>query len=213
MKRFPAFPLQIVAFPGQKIPLHIFEERYKDMIRYCEDNNKPFVLVAYIDEKVSRIGTLCHIERIDHVYDNGEMDIFTESRRRVEIVRLLQQNTYAEADVVSFNDEANQDPVPTELRTQVDELFTELMTQAQKDAVVSMTRNPVVAYDFATLIGFDLKGKQEILELTTETARMERVLEHLNEVVPRVKAFERFKAQIRSNGHFKKFPPLNFDIK
>lgn len=213
MKHFPVFPLQIVVFPGQKVPLHIFEERYKDMIHFCEDNKKPFVLVAYIDEKVSRIGTLCHIERIDHVYDNGEMDIITESRRRVEIVHLLQQNTYAEADVISFNDETEQESVAVELRTQIDELFTELMTQAQKDAVVSMTRNPIVAYDYANLVGFDLKGKQEIMELTSETARMERVLEHLNEVVPRVKAFERFKDQIRSNGHFKKFPPLNFDIK
>ena len=42
MPRVPLFPLNLVLFPGQNLPLHIFEQRYKDMLQRCLQNQEPF---------------------------------------------------------------------------------------------------------------------------------------------------------------------------
>ena len=86
------FPLQTVLFPGMRMPLHIFEERYKVMIRECIEEDAPFgVLLIRSGAEVGgsaipcNVGTTARISQVEYL-DDGRMNIFTmgESRFRVD---------------------------------------------------------------------------------------------------------------------------------
>ena len=83
----PVFPLGIVVYPGEKLHLHIFEPRYKQLINDCKESGKPFGIPTVINNKVSDMGTLVTLKEIVQTYDNGEMDIRTEG---LEVFRILE---------------------------------------------------------------------------------------------------------------------------
>ena len=83
----PIFPLGVVAYPGEQLNLHIFEPRYKQLIRECMDLQKPFGIPVVIDDQMMEFGTLMEITMIKQVYDDGKMDIIT---RGVQVFRLLE---------------------------------------------------------------------------------------------------------------------------
>ena len=74
----PIFPLNVVLYPGETLNLHIFEPRYKELIKECFENKKPFGIPAVINGHVAEYGTLVFIKEIVKEYDNEEMDIVTE---------------------------------------------------------------------------------------------------------------------------------------
>jgi len=74
----PIFPLAIVVYPGEKLNLHIFEPRYKQLIIDCMETKKPFGIPTVLNNEVKELGTLVQVKEIVKTYDNGEMDIITE---------------------------------------------------------------------------------------------------------------------------------------
>ena len=87
----PIFPLGIVAFPGQRTPLHIFEERYKLMIQRCLDRQLGFGIIYYDGNHLARCGCTAVVTEVIHTYDDGRMDILTTGQdrfvMRVQITR------------------------------------------------------------------------------------------------------------------------------
>src|SRR5215212_5959493 len=73
----PIFPLGIVVYPGEKLHLHIFEPRYKQLVTECFSDKKPFGIPAVIENRLQDFGTVVTITEITTVHDNGEMDIKT----------------------------------------------------------------------------------------------------------------------------------------
>src|SRR5215203_4825288 len=82
----PIFPLSVVVYPGEKLPLHIFEPRYKQLIRECHELKKPFGIPTVIKNNVQEMGTLVMLHDIVKEYENGEMDIRTEG---LQVFRIL----------------------------------------------------------------------------------------------------------------------------
>ena len=76
----PIFPLNVVLYPGETLNLHIFEPRYKELVKECFGNSKPFGIPAVINGHVAEFGTLVSIQEIAKEYDNGEMDIITKGQ-------------------------------------------------------------------------------------------------------------------------------------
>ncbi|HIB11177.1 MAG TPA: hypothetical protein EYO17_04515 [Dehalococcoidia bacterium] len=100
LTRLALFPLNLVLFPGMELPLHIFEERYKDMIGECLEQDVPFGVVL-IKEGLEvgapadpeRIGTSTRILRSE-ILDQGRMNIVTKGERRFEIEEIIQRVPY-----------------------------------------------------------------------------------------------------------------------
>jgi ATP-dependent Lon protease len=85
-KRFlPLFPLRLVVFPGEKLNLHIFEPRYKQLIHECETEGITFGINAFINDTMMPLGTEIKLLSIAKHYENGEMDICTEGVKVYEI--------------------------------------------------------------------------------------------------------------------------------
>lgn len=99
----PLFPLNVVLLPGTQLPLHIFEERYKEMIGEAIRDESPFGVVLGIDRGVVNLGCTARIERVLEKTPDGQMDILTLGESRFEIATLLQDRSFLQAEV-SFLD-------------------------------------------------------------------------------------------------------------
>ena len=98
----PLFPLGIVIYPTEKLHLHIFEPRYKQLIRECFDGKKPFGIPTVINNRLQDMGTLVEVKEIVQEYDNGELDINTQGIsvfRTLEVIRQVPEKLYSGAIV------------------------------------------------------------------------------------------------------------------
>ena len=91
----PIFPLSVVLYPGEALNLHIFEPRYKELVKECSNNSKPFGVPAVINGNVAEFGTLVMIEQIVKEYDNGEMDIVTKGTVVFRILEIIKKKEYS----------------------------------------------------------------------------------------------------------------------
>src|SRR6266542_3454964 len=98
----PIFPLSIVVFPGEQLNLHIFEERYKQLINECHTQKKAFGIPSVINDSIGEMGTLVKISEIVEVYDDGRMDMRAEGVsvfRILEVVKQIPDKLYSGAIV------------------------------------------------------------------------------------------------------------------
>jgi hypothetical protein len=103
--RIPLFPLNMVLFPGNSLPLHIFEDRYKQMIRRSMDDRTPFGIVLATDDGLARIGCTAEVVQLLKTYDDGRMDIETVGLFPFRINEIHQENPLVEATVEPLEDD------------------------------------------------------------------------------------------------------------
>src|SRR5271168_2923552 len=88
-ERIPLFPLNVVLFPGEQLPLHIFEPRYRRMVRECLDGKTPFGMLLSMPNGVVRVGCTAEILEVLKRYDDGRMDIVTAGRDPFRVLELF----------------------------------------------------------------------------------------------------------------------------
>ena len=202
----PLFPLGLVLYPDEQLPLHIFEERYKDLAAYCLDHEVPFGVVRIDGGRLANVGTTARIEQVANQYDDGRMDIIVRGEERFELNEVYERKSYLTADVDIFDIET--EPVDTSLRERVITQHMKLLELAGRtvrpDLYVDVQRLSFVLAQNAGLSG---EQKQELLEIRNESDRISYLIDHFGSLIPRVEQKEDFRRKIRSNGHFKDFPP------
>lgn len=212
MSFIPLFPLQLVLFPGDKLPLHIFEPRYKEMVRECLEVNLPFGIVSYIDKQISKVGTFATILRLETEYNDGRMDIVTRGSDRFMTRNYSHSRSFLQGSVTSFHDEQQLSESDERLLAKVLGRFEELAQLAGLQFENPALANPQNAFGFGHIVGFDLAQKQNLLEIKSERERLTYVLEHIERSIPRLRGFQETRDLIKSNGHFREFPPLDFNL-
>lgn len=204
MKDFlPLFPLKLVVFPDEKLNLHVFEPRYKQLVRECEQNGTTFGVPSYIDNKISGYGTELELVSIEKRYDNGELDIKTKGIGVFKIdtfYRTTPNKLYSGADIERIVDQDQGDLALYELiREKVEELFTVLNLENN----LEIEHNDYKTYHIAHHVGFNLEQEYKFLCLFSEKERQNYMLEHLQKLLPVVREMERLKKRAQLNGHFK----------
>src|SRR5690349_10455893 len=114
----PLFPLQVVVFPRTRLPLHIFEDRYKEMIGDAIRDRSEFGIVLARENGIVNAGCTVTVEKVLKMYPDGRMDIVARGQRRFEIQRLDEDKEYLQAEVEFFDDEEVGAP-PDDLRGKV----------------------------------------------------------------------------------------------
>jgi uncharacterized protein len=199
----PIFPLGIVVYPGEKLNLHIFEPRYKQLINECHTAKKPFGIPVVIENKLQDYGSLVEITEISEVHDNGEMDIKTKGARVFRILEVLKEvpdKLYSGA-IVNYPDhyEAGNPELMQRVMKSIRDLHELLKISKEFKKVDEETRCYEVAHD----IGLTLEEEYELLILPDERQRQEYLKRHLAKVIPMVAGMEQLKEKIKLNGHFK----------
>ena len=206
----PLFPLNIVVYPGEKLNLHIFEPRYKQLVHDCFEADKPFGIPAFIKNKVSELGTEIKILSIDKTYPNGEMDIKCKGEaifRVKNFYKKLPTKLYAGAEIEYLNDVLDEDLI---LKAQIVEKIRHLYEILGIATLYLNLPEDFKIYDIAHQLGLTLEQEYLLLEQRLESRRQELVLTHLISILPVVEETERLKERVKLNGHFKNLIPPNF---
>jgi len=207
----PIFPLGIVVYPGEKLNLHIFEPRYKQLITECHQANKPFGIPTVIENKVQEYGSMVQITELSKLYDNGEMDIKTAGVRifrTLELIKEIPDKLYSGA-IVNYPD--NIDNGNRELMRKVMSSIVELHKLLEVDKDFKKADEVINAYDVAHHIGLSLQEEYELLQLMQELQRQEYLKRYLTKVIPMVAEMEGLKLKVKQNGHFKNLKGFNFE--
>jgi len=208
----PIFPLGIVVYPGENVNLHIFEPRYKQLVKECSDNKRSFGIPAVLDNRLQERGTLVSVAEVSKVYDNGEMDIKTKGEkvfRVLEVIKEVPDKLYSGA-IVNYPDNKEQGDI--ELMRRVMNGIRELHKLLNVSKDFKKPDEELKTYEVAHHIGLTLQEEYEMLGLFDELQRQEYLKRHLTKVLPLVAEMEGLKEKIKQNGHFKNLSGFQFEL-
>lgn len=182
------FPLQMVLFPGEPVPLHIFEPRYKELIAECQDSGITFGIPTVINGQVSRYGTEVRLERILHVADNGEMDVIVRGIRVFEISDIQEEvpgRLYSGAQVEWISDQTT--PAPKADRENAITLFNTIQRLLDLDRTIENVSTESLSWQLAPYIGLPLGNRVELLSIPAERKRVDYLVHHMERIVNMLK--------------------------
>jgi Lon protease-like protein len=207
----PIFPIGIAVFPYEKLNLHIFEPRYKQLITDTIQSKKPFGIPVVLNGKISEIGTLVEVVEISKTYENGEMDIKTRGIsifNILEIIREIPEKLYSGA-IVSYPTN-NTNAMPALIEKIKDEI-TLLHNILTVNKTIQAENRELLSYDFAHHIGMTIEDEYNFMQLMREDQRLEWIRRHLKKVIPILTQMEELKSKIRLNGHFRNLEGFEFE--
>jgi len=200
-ERIPLFPLNVVLLPGASLPLHIFEPRYKEMVKDCLEEKSEFGMLLALPKGVAKVGCTAEILEVVKRYNDGRMDILTVGRAPFRVVELFQENPLVEGQVDYLEDRgAPSSPV---LQRQLVELYEACHTLLFEDYPKNLegAQAEELSYIVASTLPMDLLWKQQILELRSEEDRQERLVGYLREWAPHLQNKKVMRQRAGGNGH------------
>jgi Lon protease-like protein len=198
----PLFPLSVVLLPAMPLPLHIFEERYKEMMADIISQKSEFGVVFAKDDGIVNIGCTAAVEKVMRRYDDGRLDLLSIGQRRFQIQSLDEEKSYLRAEVEFFNDIDVSD-VPADLRRKASAAF-KVLASVDEDSPVGEPKWELsrMSFQLARFID-DFDKRQTVLALRSEVER----LEYLVRVIPEYVTQRERKALAKRvgplNGHAK----------
>jgi hypothetical protein len=205
----PIFPLGIVVYPGEHLNLHIFEPRYRQLIKESFESKKPFGIPSVINNKVSEMGTLVRVTEISKLYDDGKMDIKTEGTevfKILEIVNELPDKLYSGA-IVTYPKNILKGSAPMMKKILIGIRAIHKHLNVTKE--FGKPDNELLSYDVAHHAGMSIEDEYQLLEFSQELQRQEFLKRHIAKVLPVMKEMDLLKGKIKLNGHFKNLGGLN----
>jgi ATP-dependent Lon protease len=193
----PLFPLGVVLLPGMDLPLHIFEERYKELIKECLEKREEFGVVYYSGKMMLRAGCTAMITEVLRNYDDGKLDILTIGKRRFMVEELFEDKLYIEARVEFFQDMHEAfDKRMEELVLRGTESLKQLnMVSDHKTSIqhIENLRPEDLSFLIAATEGFTLEEKQKFLEMTSTRERLEKSIGSLENIIERLRLSQEIK--------------------
>src|SRR5260221_9422033 len=170
----PLFPLQIVVFPRTSPPLHIYEDRYKEMVGEAIKANTEFGVVLSKDDGIVNAGCTVRVEEVTKQYDDGRMDVLTRGCRRFEVVGLNEEKAYLQGEVEFFDDD---EPGPAALELQEKALvqYRDLLAAGEfQQAADPVVTDPQLSFQLAQALE-DLEFLHLLLRQRSVNERLKRL--------------------------------------
>lgn len=197
----PLFPLQVVLFPGGELPLHIFEERYKEMIGEVLRDKREFGVVLASEKGVVKTGCTATIDRVLQRYPDGRMDIVTRGRRRFEIVRLNDERVFLRGTVEFFDDDNESAPASPEIHKLAVEGYNEMQDLASDPRLApEQAANPQLSFQLAQDVP-DLGLRQLLLSTRSEAERLRHLASFFPGYLQKQRRLQRVRDLAPRNGH------------
>jgi ATP-dependent Lon protease len=175
MEELGLFPLGIVLLPGERVPLHIFEPRYRELVGECLEEERAFGLVFADEDGVRELGTRAHVDEV-----HGRLNIVVRGGERFRVEKLTQGRSFMTALVGPVDDDGVQPSQETVARAAAS--FRALATAAEADASDLDETDEQLSFRLAGQVELAAEAKQELLELRSEQRRLELVAELLDTV-------------------------------
>jgi Lon protease-like protein len=203
VRGFPLFPLGIVALPGEGVPLHVFEQRYRVMIERCLQGEpgsleRQFGIVWLSEQELKPVGCACEVEQVLERLEDGRLNILVRGMRPFRLLERQDDLPYP-AGVVEFLAETEEARDAQAARAAHD-LYSELVVQATDRELDAKELEAMSAYRMAAAVEFAVEAKQQLLELRSENERLRLLATLLHAAIERLGLLERAETRARSNG-------------
>jgi Lon protease-like protein len=201
------FPLTLVLVPTERVPLHIFEPRYKELVADCIERGEEFGLVlAAGDGAVHEVGTRAAVAEVLERLPDGRMNIVIEGGDRFRLLELTSGHSYATAEVEEVVDD--DDPADAAETARALELFGELAETAGADVDTPSQDSPLLDFELTARVDFGVEAKQELLASTSPRERMTKLVGLLETALESVRLERELQQRASGNG---KVAPLDPD--
>jgi Lon protease-like protein len=206
--RLPLFPLQVVLLPEEILPLHIFEERYKEMIGMCLDENLPFGVVLVEESGTRQFGCTARITEVVQKFPDGRMNIVTQGEKRFRIHRTYDDESYLTADIEFFVDAREETPSADLVNANlVNEIIEAFRAEGGNPDIFSeeMIKDSArFSFKIGAALKLPLLDKQALLESNSRGDRLRSLVRWIEEKKHRVRRTSRRHEDASLNGHPKK---------
>lgn len=199
MALLPLFPLEVVLLPGTPLPLHIFEPRYKEMIRECLANGAPFGVVRALEEGIAEVGCTAEITTVTKEYPDGRLDLIAEGRKRFEVLELNHERSFLRAEVLLIPDEPASAAEAERVRAV--QLHLEILSLAGAVQDLSAADQNMLSFYLAGSLPLDLDFKQKLLAMRSEKERIAAVGTYLENILPKLRRAAKAREKAGGNGH------------
>jgi Lon protease-like protein len=204
----PLFPLPLVLLPAMPLPLHIFEERYKEMMdeiinpTEAGSSDPEFGVVLAKDEGIINIGCTARIQQVIRRYEDGRLDLLVLGQRRFRIRGINEDRSYLRAEVEFFED-VDLTEVSPDLTSRAKAAFLRLQSLEGAEQESGAGLGSRLSFKIAYLLD-DLEKRQMVLALRSEAERLEYLVRAVPEYVLRQERITLAKRVAPLNGHAKK---------
>jgi hypothetical protein len=213
MRILPIFPLRMVVFPKEKVNLHVFEPRYKQLIKECHQKGITFCIPFY--NKNRMMPTVVEVELIEitKIYEDGKMDVKTQATENIfnikEVRKNLPDKLYSAAVVepLMYDFDDRDSFLSLQILEQMITLY-ELLDIEKEIPPFDQLR----MFHFAHYLGLSQMQEFQLLTITSERARQEFVFNHLESFIPTIKKTQDLQRKAKLNGHFKNLLPPDFKV-
>ena len=178
MPEIGLFPLGLVLLPTERVPLHIFEPRYRELIGECLEDDEEFGLLYADEDGVREVGTRARVAEVLERFDDGRLNVVVEGGERFRVERLTRGRSFMTADVEPVEDEASD--VEEETAARAAGAFRALAALAGAEADPPDETSPLLSYELAAQVELAPEAKQDLLESRSEQERLELVAELLD---------------------------------
>ena len=198
MDELGLFPLGIVLLPTEQLPLHIFEERYKELIAECIDDDGEFGLVYADDDGLRDLGTRARVAEVLTRFEDGRLNILVEGGERFRLTELTDGRSFNTGLVSSLDD--IDDPAETPAVDEALRLFDALREVTQSAVDVPERTAPQLSFALAAKVELPADAKLALLAETSERLRMEQVQELLANALLTAQRVRRAAERASTNG-------------
>lgn len=199
MALLPLFPLEVVLFPGNPLPLHIFEPRYKEMIGECLANQTQFGVVRAVEQGIAEVGCAAEIITVTRKYEDGKLDLVAEGRRRFEVLELNQERSFLRGEVLFVPDESG--PAAEADKNRAIGLHRDILTLAGAVQDISGADPNALSFHLAGSLPLDLDFKQKLLATRSEAERIQALADYLDRILPGLRRAASAREKAGGNGH------------
>lgn len=207
--KIPLFPLESIFFPGETVPLHIFEERYKQLILDCRDEAITFGIPVFIHDSIL-FGTEVQLVEIVNSYEGGELDVTCVARQVFKVIsfdNLIEGKLYAGGEVDFLENVNDGDDLSKKEVLRLIETLYNLMSVPFNPIPLDKFHSHVLVHK----IGLSFDQEYELLQISKESERLTYIKNHLVKTITVLEEVNRTKQTIKLNGDFKNFDPLDFE--
>jgi Lon protease-like protein len=203
----PIFELPLVLLPGEQVPLHIFEERYKRMVGTVLDQGEPFGIVLRDDDGARSIGCTARIDDVLERFDDGRMNIVVSGEAPFKVLDRFESPEYPTGEVELITDQ-DVPPIDEASANAARESFAELAERATGERPEPEELASATAYAIAARIELPPETKQQLLEMRDEDDRMALLANALGAVGKALERAEEAAERASGNGkvHFPGLP-------
>lgn len=204
----PLFPLELVLLPGTVLPLHIFEDRYKEMVGQAVRDHTEFGIVQAGERGILNTGCTATVDKVLRTFPDGRMDVMAVGRRRFEIMQLNEERAYLQGEVAFFDDEDGENP-PEQLRALALAAFLKLRDLDEGEPLDAPdAKDPRLSFQLARVVQ-DLHFRQILLNTRSETQRLKQLVDYLPAHIARQRRIAHVQRVAPQNGHGQLPPELS----